>query len=132
MRLRQACLAGLILRVSLSQVIVSSLPCYICSTLFHVEACSAHFFYSISAIGFRTVQGCICFAKKSFHTHMPAIRARLRFLVHPVEQQNREHQNQQTEGNTGCAHTIDPSWRSPEPNGMGRPLFRSGSRMVAY
>ena len=61
---------------------------------------------------------------------MPAIRARLRFLVHPVEQQNREHQNQQTEGNTGCAHTIDPSWRSPEPNGMGGPLFQSGGRIV--
>jgi hypothetical protein len=31
--------------------------------------------------------------------------------VQPVKQENRKHQNQQTEGNTGCVHQSDPSWR---------------------
>jgi len=33
-------------------------------------------------------------------------------------QENREHKNQQTEGNTRCAHESDPYLASAAPNGM--------------
>jgi hypothetical protein len=32
-------------------------------------------------------------------------------LAHPVEQQDREKHDKQTEGNTGCVHDRDLSWR---------------------
>jgi hypothetical protein len=35
----------------------------------------------------------------------------LLFLAHPVEQQDREQHDKQTEGNTGGIHKIDPCWR---------------------